>query len=98
MAKGDYFFPLYYQKLLTSTTGWKDDEFGAYLRLLIYQFDNGGIPNDQEIIQRIAPSTKKNWPLISRKFILNEEGLLVNEVMDSIRHKRNKKSEVMKKN
>lgn len=98
MAKGDYFFPLYYQKLLTSTTGWRDDEFGAYLKLLIYQFDNGGIPNDMEIINRIAPSTKKNWSLLSRKFVLNEEGLLVNEVMDKIRNRRSKISETNSKN
>lgn len=93
MAKGDYYFPLYYQKLLTSTTGWKDDEFGAYLRLLIYQYDNGAIPEDLQSIARIAPSAKRNWDLISKKFIPAEEkGFLINEVMDELRNRRLKKS------
>ncbi|HUS00603.1 MAG TPA: hypothetical protein VMY77_02690 [Chitinophagaceae bacterium] len=84
MAKGDYFFPLYYRRLLTSTIGWKDDEFGAYLRLLIYQFDNGSIPSDLKELQRIAPSIKKHWPLISKKFIDNGNGSLINDVMQDV--------------
>lgn len=99
MAKGDYYFPLYYQKLLTSTTGWKDDEFGAYLRLLIYQYDNGAIPDDLPSISRIAPSAKKNWNLLSKKFVkAKEEGFLINTVMDELRTARQKKSENLSKN
>lgn len=81
MAKGDYYFPLYYKRLLASTVGWKDDEFGAYLKLLIFQFDNGSLPNDLKELKRIAPSIQKHWPLISPKFRKTEEGRLVNDVM-----------------
>ncbi len=98
MSKGAYFLPLYYQRLLTSTTGWKDDEFGAYLRLLIYQFDKGSIPNNMESITRIAPSAKKNWPVIKEKFELGDDGNLRNRVMDNIRKRQLNKSEVSRKN
>lgn len=98
MRKGAYFLPLYYQRLLTSTTGWKDDEFGAYLRLLIYQFDKGSIPNNMDAISRIAPSAKKNWNLIKEKFEQDSEGNMRNSVMDSIRKKQLNKSEVSRKN
>lgn len=98
MSKGDYFFPLYYQRLLTSTTGWKDDEFGAYMKLLIYQFDNGSIPNDMEAISRISATAKKRWNLIGKKFVLNESGEYINLVMDSIRNKRLNKAIVNQKN
>lgn len=59
MAKGDYYFPLYYKKLLTSTIGWKDDEFGAYVRLLIHQFDKGKLPGDIKELSLLCTSIKK---------------------------------------
>lgn len=84
MAKGDYYFPVYYKRLLASTVGWKDDEFGAYFRLLIYQFDNGSIPADLDELKRITPSVKKHWPLISKKFHDDGNGGLINDVMHEI--------------
>lgn len=98
MAKGDYYFPLYYKKLLTSTIGWKDDEFGAYVRLLIHQFDNNNsIPDDLEELKLIAPSVKKNWKRISKKFKPIPGGGLHNEVMadiwDEIQYKKSTNKE-----
>jgi len=85
MAKGDYYFPLFYKRLLASTIGWTDEEFGIYIRLLIYQFDNGSIPEDLKELKRISPKIKKNWNRISKKFIKKNEGELINLVMDEIR-------------
>lgn len=98
MAKGDFYFPLHYQKLLTSTIGWKDDEFGAYVRLLISQFDKGSIPNDLKELARVAPSIKKNWKRISEKFIEDGEGNLKNIFMDEIRQDVNQKKDNNSKN
>lgn len=98
MAKADYYFPLYYKRLLTSTIGWKDDEFGAYVRLLIHQFDNGAIPSEMNELKRISPSIQKHWPLIKKKFKDNGNGGLVNEVMNDVRIEADKKSERAKKN
>jgi hypothetical protein len=93
MAKGDYYFPLYYRRLLTSTIGWKDDEFGAYMRLLIFQFDNGSIPSNLNELARIAPSVRKHWPLLSKKFKDDGNGRLINEVMDEVHQDIQKKKE-----
>ncbi len=85
MPKSEYYFPLLYRRLLVSTTGWKDEEFGAYLRLLIHQFDNNNrISPDIEELKRIVPSIKKNWPLISKKFKADETGMLYNQVMSDV--------------
>lgn len=86
MAKGDYYFPLYYKQLLTSTIGWKDDEFGAYVRLLIHQFDKGSIPSDISELALLAPSIKKNKDRVLKKFKDNGNGELINEVMNEIYH------------
>jgi uncharacterized protein YdaU (DUF1376 family) len=94
MAKGAYYFPLYYQRLLASCTGWKDDEFGAYLKLLIYQFDRGSIPENLDELARICSSVKKTWPMISKKFVPGPDpGTLINSVMDEIRQEALQKSQ-----
>lgn len=86
MAKGDFYFPVFYQRLLTSTSGWKDDEFGCYFRLLIHQFDKGSIPDDINKLARISPSVRKHWNhLIKEKFVSDGNGGLINTVMDEIR-------------
>lgn len=85
MAKGSYYLPLYYQRLLTSTTGWKDEAFGAYLKLLIFQYDKGYIPEDMKELSRIAPSVKRNWKVFSSKFVKISDGKLANNVMEKIR-------------
>jgi uncharacterized protein YdaU (DUF1376 family) len=88
MAKDNFYFPLFYKRLLSSTIGWKDDELGAYIRLLIYQFDNNNqIPKDLKELSRVAPSVKKNWKLLSKKFKENSTGNLFNEVMSDIYEK-----------
>jgi uncharacterized protein YdaU (DUF1376 family) len=98
MPKGDYYFTLYYQRLLTSTVGWKDSELGAYLRLLIYQFDKGSIPSDLSSIARIAPSAKKHWPLLSTKFVDDGSGRLVNKFMQEVRNERIELSQINSEN
>lgn len=85
MIKGAYYFPFYYQRIITSTTGWSDAEFGCYVRLLTYQFDKGSIPSDAKERERISPGVKKHWGLLSKKFIPDGNGGLINEVMQSIR-------------
>lgn len=81
MAKGAFYFKTYYQRFIASTQGWKDEEVGAYFRLLMAQFDKGGLENDMEALTRIAPTVKKNWPLLQKKFIAGADGLLRNAVM-----------------
>lgn len=87
MAKGDFYFPFYYQRFFSSTQGWTEEQEGSYIRLLSYQFDKGSIPNDPKVLKKIAPKSIKNWSLFESKFVQNSEGNLINPVMDEIRQR-----------
>ncbi len=94
MAKGDFFFPFMYQRFYTSTRGWTEEQEGAYLRLLTYQFDQGSIPNDMKLIKKISPKAVKYWSFFSSKFIQNSEGNFINPVMAELREKANSAHEI----
>jgi uncharacterized protein YdaU (DUF1376 family) len=47
-------FQLYAQDFDMDTATWENDEVGAYLRLLFYEWVNGGIPNDMQAISKIV--------------------------------------------
>jgi hypothetical protein len=94
MAKDDHWFKFYYRLILISCQGWKDDEFGAYVKLLIHQFDKGGLPKSPAEIAKLITTFKKNWPLLSGKFTEDPDGLLRNRFMKDIRDERDKKSAV----
>lgn len=98
MAKDDHWFKFFYKLFLISTQGWKDDEVGAYLKLLINQFDRGGLPDDEMELSKLITTYKKNWAFLKRKFPKGEDGLLRNDFMKMIREERDKKSEENKKN
>lgn len=91
MAKNPI-LPLYYNDLLGSTKTWTDEEFGAYIRLLIEQWDKGGLPNDSQRLARLYTSHDANWSMLKEKFPL-VDGLLKNPVMEAVRQKRAKHSE-----
>lgn len=87
MAKNPV-LPLYYNDILGATQDWLDEEFGAYMRLLIYQWDKGFIPSEMVRLKKIADSAEKNWTVLSKKFTPDEQGFLKNSVMEKIRIKR----------
>lgn len=80
-------FPLYYNDFDRSTRDWTDEEVGAYIRLLVHQWDMFGLPLGFDRLSRIATSVEKHWPLLSSKF-KNIGGQLVNERLEEIRHER----------
>lgn len=91
MAKNPV-LPLYFNDILGSTKTWSDEEFGAYVRLLIHQWDHKELPKDYQRLTRIATSLDTNWKMISKKFKETETGLQ-NERMEIIRAKMIKHSE-----
>lgn len=91
MAKNPV-FPLYYNDLLGSCRAFTDEELGAYLRLLIYQWDNFGLPLGFDRLNLIAPTAEKNWRTIGPKFV-EIDGQLFNERLEEIRAERQKFSE-----
>lgn len=86
MAK-DPILPLYYNDLDRSTRDWTDEELGAYVRLLMHQWDKGSLPNDYQRLTRIATSLSTTWPTVKEKFV-EKNGGLINERMEEIRNKR----------
>lgn len=98
MAEDNFWFPLEYEKLRASTGTWKDEAFGAYLRLLIYQFDKGSIPSDLDELSTISPSIRKHWPVISKKFVDDGNGGLINRKMAAVRLDILNKKEINKLN
>jgi uncharacterized protein YdaU (DUF1376 family) len=86
MAK-DPVLPLYYNDIDSATRDWTDEEFGAYVRLLIYQWDKGGLPKDFQRLTRIATSLPTTWDFLKKKFD-QVDGVLKNRVMEEIREKR----------
>lgn len=96
MAK-DPVLPLYYNDITTSTQDWTDEEFGAYVRLLIHQWRQGGLPKDYQRLTRIATSLDTNWSMLKCKF--EDTGdLFKNPTMEAIREKRDKHKERQKEN
>jgi len=96
MAK-DPIFPLYYNDIDRSTKTWTDEEFGAYMRLLMEQWDKGGLPKDYQRLTRIATSLDRNWPLLKDKF-QEVDGQLKNMVLEEVRAKRAKHKQKQKEN
>jgi uncharacterized protein YdaU (DUF1376 family) len=96
MAK-DPVLPLYYNDICRSTSTWTDEEFGAYMRLLIEQWDKGILPKDYQRLTRLATSLGSTWPLLKDKFEEVENGLQ-NPVMEAIRVKRLKHKEKQREN
>lgn len=96
MAK-DPVFPLYYNDIDRSTKTWTDEEFGAYMRLLMEQWDKGGLPKDYQRLTRIATSLDTTWPLLKDKFV-EVDGQLKNLVLEEHRDKRLKHKQKQKEN
>lgn len=96
MAK-DPIFPLYYNDIDRSTKTWTDEEFGAYMRLLMEQWDKGGLPKDYQRLTRIATSLQTTWPLLKDKFV-EVDGQLKNLVLEGHREKRLKHKQKQKEN
>lgn len=107
MAKNPI-FPLYYNDLLGSTKTWTDEEFGAYVRLLIEQWDNNFVPSPYQDstnplqpnfqrLTRIATSVEKNWRILSTKFT-EVDGGLQNKRLEEIRDLKQKHAEKQREN
>lgn len=98
MAKSEYYFPFMYQRFLTSTYGWSEEQIGAYLLLLIHQFDRGFVPDDLKEVKKISKFAAKNWSFFDEKFPKSDSGVRINPTMDSVRKKINSKRDKLLRN
>jgi len=64
-------FPFYASDFYASTVAWPPEVVGAYIRLLCFAWENGGIPADPKAIDRIAGGvTDEGWDAIRSRLVL----------------------------
>ena len=87
---------LYVDKWISATQGMKVSERGWYMDLILYQFDKGAIPNDEDelaAICRVRPSEFDLFKqvlkhLLEHKFEQNEQGMYENPFAAEVISKR----------
>lgn len=89
MANELPYCPFFIGDFLVAVTGWPTDRVGAYALALFYQFEKGGIPDDDGERMRIfhAPSravARRLWAEIKEKFYLRD-GKYWNPKMEAVR-------------
>jgi len=62
-------FPFYVNDFEGGTRHMTDAEVGCYLRLLMAQFNRGGVlPADEALLSRYCTSFNESWPMVKEKF------------------------------
>jgi uncharacterized protein YdaU (DUF1376 family) len=93
-------FQLYSNDFFVDTITWELDELGLYSRLLFVEWSNGPLPNDHKKLAKIAGISPKKFSnlfqIVSSKFVLNDDGNLVNVRMEKAREKQVKYAESRK--
>ena len=84
-------FQMYASDFLVDINDWTVDEVGIYLRLLLSEWVNGELPNDEKRLARIAGCSyqkfKKRWFKVECKFEIKNNGFLINKRMEIEREK-----------
>ncbi len=80
-------FQFYASDFIGGTMQFTAEETGVYIRLLCYQWMNGGLPNDKNRIRSIAGYTKDPGSLTMplAKFILGTDGVYRNKRLEEVR-------------
>ena len=82
-------FPLYASDFDMDTNTWTNEEVGVYLRLLLAEWVNGGLPDDPQKLAKIVRISRKKFlnvfKNISHKFHKNGNGLLENKRLEKER-------------
>jgi uncharacterized protein YdaU (DUF1376 family) len=84
-------FQMYASDYFMDTNSWTVDEVGIYQRLLLTQWANGGLPDNEKRLARIAgcgiKKFQKGWTTIKIKFQQNGNGNLINLRLEEERQK-----------
>ena len=83
----DHYIPFFGRDFYASTAMWTAEEVGHYIRLLVIQWDSGGLPPELDRLELVSPGVGRVWPLLSGKFPLSEDGLRRNVRMEEHRAK-----------
>lgn len=82
-------FQFYPQDFLVGTAMLSAEETGAYIRLLCYSWENDGLPNDEQLLSRLAGCSGNAVASIRHKFGICQDGKLRNERQEKIRKEQN---------
>lgn len=96
MAK-DPAFLFYPGDFNEGTQDFTNEEVGAYLRLLLFQFSQGHLPIER-IKRKLGQDFESLWPIISEKFMVDENGFYFNQRLENEVNKRKAFSESRRKN
>jgi uncharacterized protein YdaU (DUF1376 family) len=95
-------FQTYAADYYMDTAHWTIDEVGIYQRLLLFEWVNGPLPDDEKRLARIAGCSvkkfQKGWTTISVKFILFGTCQLQNKRLEQTREIQHKYSESRRNN
>jgi uncharacterized protein YdaU (DUF1376 family) len=78
-------FQLYVQDFLVGTMHMSAEQVGAYILLLLYQWDKGMVPTNKDKLAGIARCEVETIEFIIDKFPKGEDGLLRNKRLELIR-------------
>lgn len=90
-----HWFPFYAKDWSASVAHMSATQRGIYLSLLVYQWDNGTVPDCPEQCSRIAgahPMHDMDWSVVREKFHA-EHGRLVNHKLEDVRQEQQTKQE-----
>jgi uncharacterized protein YdaU (DUF1376 family) len=85
-------FPLYWQRFKIGTFEMKADEIGAYILLLIYEWDKGFLPTNRQELMKISKVSDKKLEKVLKKFEIIENKYF-NETLEVIRLEQSEKHE-----
>ena len=92
------YIPFYPADFLVGTMFMTAEEVGAYMRLLCFQWQQGGLPQEEDKLSRIAGTPARKLTLVLSKFDLYEDGTLKNGRMEQERLKVEATRETKSKN
>ncbi len=83
----DHYIPFFGRDFYASTAMWTAEEVGHYIRLLVIQWDSGGLPAELERLELVSPGVGRVWQLLATKFPVGDDGLRRNARMEEHRAK-----------
>lgn len=83
----DHYMPFFGRDFYASTAMWTAEEVGHYIRLLVIQWDSGGLPADLSRLELVSPGVGRIWPILEPKFPIGDDGLRRNERMEQHRER-----------
>jgi len=88
MSKSEHWFPLYVADYLADTAHLSTAEHGAYLLLLMHQWRQGCVPNDEKQLSKITRQTVPEWRRMAETvlaFFQERDGDLVQGRLERVR-------------